>query len=342
MLNLTGVLLMTGLLTASPESPPLNRFEYREVQMGSLFTLVLYAKDEQTANAAARAAFDRVAALNKRLSDYDEQSELSQLCRTSEAGTPVKVSEELFYVLAQARELSQKTEGAFDVTVGPLVQLWRRSRRQRELPSEQRLKEAQPKVGYEKMKLSPDAQTVELLTADMRIDLGGIAKGYAADEALAVLRSRGIDRALLAASGDVVAGEGPPGEKGWRVGIAPLDAEAPSSRFVWLKNQAVSTSGDAFQFVEIGGVTYSHILTPKTGLGLTGRQSVSVVASKGISTDSLASAVSVLGRDEGLKLIDSLPDTAALIVYLDGAGKVQTVASKRWVGLPVELGVPNP
>ncbi len=319
--------------------------------MGVPFKLTLYAPDQATANKAADAAYSRVEQLNRIMSDYDPQSELNRLCRSSRPGHPhrgpghphrgpghphrgpghpVKVSRELLFILSRSLALSRRSGGAFDVTVAPVVKLWRRARRRKRLPDADRLAAARKLVGYRNLLLDPQAGTVELRVAGMRLDLGGIAKGYAGDEALSVLRQHGITRALIDAGGDVVAGDSPPGKTGWRIAIAPLqDPEGPPSRFLLVKNAAVATSGDAFQYVEIAGVRYSHIVDPHTGLGLTRRSSVTVIAPDGLTADSLASAVSVLGHERGLELIESTCRTAALVAELH-EGKPRTFTSKRF------------
>src|SRR5262249_49612111 len=143
-------------------------------------------------------------------------------------------------------------------------------------------------VGYKNIQLDKKARTVCLLKSGMQLDLGGIAKGYSADEALIVLRKIGIERALVAAGGDIAVSGPPPDAAGWKIGIAPLeDSEQKPSRYLMLRDAAVSTSGDAEQYVEIGGKRYSHIVDPRTGIGLVGRQSVTVVAPFGIFADSL-------------------------------------------------------
>src|SRR5262249_33783127 len=154
-------------------------------------------------------------------------------------------------------------------------------------------------------------------TPGMLLDLGGIAKGYAADESLKLLKEKfGITRALVAAYGDIACGDPPPGEDAWTVEIAPI-SKNQKQRSVKLANAAVSTSGDLEQFVVINGVRYSHILDPKTGLGLTGRRSVTVIAPKGITADSMTKAVSVLPPEQALKLVEDTPSAAAYIVVLD-------------------------
>jgi thiamine biosynthesis lipoprotein len=320
-------LALAGGLTAP--RPQLARFEYRERHMWALFQISLYAPDEATARRAARAAFDHVEELNGIMSDYLSTSELMRLCQKS-GGGPVRVSKDLFAILARAQEISELSDGAFDVTVGPVVRLWRRARRTKKLPDPGQLAKARALVGYRKMRLDPKQRTVQLLKVGMRLDLGGIAKGYAADAALAVLKKHGITRALVAAGGDIAAADGPPGSRGWKVGIAPLEnPDKKPTLYLRLKNAAVSTSGDAEQHVEIGGTRYSHIVDPRTGIGLVGRLSVSVVAPNGTTADAMTKVVSVLGPKRGLAIIDKLDGVAALVVRKTRTG-VERVESKRF------------
>ena len=183
--------------------------------------------------------------------------------------------------------------------------------------------------------LEVDAQTrtVTLLVPNMRLDLGGIGKGYAADEALRVLKSRGLDRALVAASGDIAVGNPPPNERGWRVGISGINARTNATRTVLLRNAGISTSGDTEQYIEIDGVRYSHIVNPATGLGLTERIQATVIGPDATTTDSLDTTVSVLGVTRGLALIESLPRTAALIVTKEN-GREQIFTSRRFKRIP--------
>jgi thiamine biosynthesis lipoprotein len=299
--------------------PALTRFEYAETHMGTKFQMIVYAADEKTARAATAAAFARVAVLDGIMSDYKPTSELMRLCDKA-GGEPVKVSEELSFVLTKAQEVSELSDGAFDVTVGPVVRLWRLARKTGRLPDPDDLKKALELVGYKNIKLAPKERTVQLPKPGMRLDLGGIAKGYAADEALAVLKKHGIHRALVAAGGDIAVSGPPPDKEGWTIGIQPLaPEEVKNPRHLILKNGGVSTSGDAEQFVEIDGKRYSHIVDPRTGLGLPGHRSVTVVAPNGITSDSLTKVASVLG-EEGLKLIEKQPGVSARIVLLTDKG----------------------
>jgi len=297
--------------------------------MGTLFSITLYAPNADAARAAFSAAFERIRKLDEILSDYKQNSELMQVCRSAHAA-PVMVSPELFTVLEASERLSQATDGAFDVTLGPVIRLWRQARIEKHLPNPEQLAAAARRCGYRNLVLDSAHRTVFLKLADMQLDLGAIAKGYAADEALAVLRAHGITRALVAASGDLAIGDAPPGQPGWRVGIDSLDT--PGSKFtrvLVVHNIAVSTSGDTEQYLEVGGTRYSHIIDPKTNLGLTQRIAVTVVASRGINADSLATAASVLGVQRGLGLIDRRNDAAALIVTRGPYG-TRTQESKRF------------
>lgn len=319
--NLAAALLL--LLTApgcrTSEHAPFQRYEFEQAQMGLPFRIVLYAERQATADTAARAAFARVAELNQVFSDYEEDSELSKLSRTSGSGRAVSVSDELWRLLAVAEATSRRSEGAFDITVGPLVQVWRRARRQRELPTLEVISEAKARVGWQKVVLDPHARTAQLLVPGMRLDLGSIAKGRALDEALRVLRRHGIPRALVTGSGDMAIGDPPPGRAGWRIELAPLDAPgAPPTRFLSLRNCGFATSGDLFQHVELGGKRYSHIVNPHTGIGLTDHSLVVVIAPDCLTANSLSTTTCVVGPTRGLALVKAMPGASARIVRQPG------------------------
>ena len=320
-------------LASGPANVSLARFTFTEPRMGTQFKIVLYAPDEATANKAARAAFKRIADLDLIMSDYRTTSELTQLCQQA-GGQPVHVSEKLFVVLSKAQHVSKISDGAFDVTVGPFVKLWRRARRTHQLPDPDALARARALVGYQNIQLDEKARTVQLLKPGMQLDLGGIAKGYTADQALAVLQKQGITSALVAAGGDIAVSDAPPDAKAWKIGIAPLeDPNRKPSRYLYLENAAVSTSGDGEQFVEINGKRYSHIVDPKTGIGLIGRQSVTVVARKGIDSDSLTKIVCVLGPKRGFKILDVIPGAASFAVFETDKG-LKTFESEFFSKIP--------
>lgn len=296
-------------------SHPLARFESTRPQMGLPFRIVVHATNEAHATSAIQAAFARIEELNGKLSDYDTDSELSQLSRTSGLGTNVVLSPDLWDVLTRSQELAHASAGGFDVTVGPIVNLWRKARRERQLPRPDLLRAARQRVGWQKLHLDPRHHTARLDVEGMRLDLGAIAKGYAVDAAMSVLAANGIHSALVSGGGDLAVSAAPPGRTGWQIELAPLDlTNSPPARFVLLQHAALATSGDVFQHVEIDGRRYSHIVDPRTGLGLTDHSLVTVIAPDCTTADSLATAVSVLGPDPGLRLIRGRHGVEARII----------------------------
>lgn len=320
--------VLAWLAVGQTPDRPLERFEFTQIQMGMPFHVAFYAADEASANAAAEAVYARIRQLNGIMSDYEPESELMRLCRTAGQGQAVPVGRDLLAVLSRAQALSRASDGLFDVSVGPLVRLWRTARRTKQLASDAEVAAARERVGYRNILIDETAGTVELLRTGMQLDLGGIGAGYAVDEALKVLSQRGIDRAMVDASGDIGVSGPPPGKPGWRIGIAPLEMNAAPSRYLSLDHAAVTTSGDVFQFIELDGKRYSHIIDPRTGLGLTERVSVTVVAMDCTTADSYAKAVVLLPPERGLKLIEETEAAAALVVRLRH-DKVETVESKR-------------
>jgi FAD:protein FMN transferase len=329
--------LMVTSSVATPPSDTLNRFTYTQYHMGVDARLVVYAPDQQTAEEACTAAFARIAALDSMMSDYRRDSELMRLCARA-GGPPVRVSPDLFLVLRRAQEVARESGGAFDVTVGPLVALWRKARKTHVLPDPAALKRARRLVGWQKLRLNEagageprfrdreslprsrrrgpgPGRTVRLTVRGMKLDLGGIAKGYAADEAQRVLKQHGITRALVQLGGDIVVSGPPPGADGWtiRVPNAGNDQGPADMRFA---DRAISTSGDTEQFVIIGGRRYSHVIDPRTGVALTNRVQVTLTAPDGLTSDPLSTALCVLGREDSGKLLQAYPGTKAYVQVL--------------------------
>jgi len=282
--------------------------------MGVRVRVVVYA-DQATAVRSTRAAFTRIAELDAVLSDYRLDSEISRLA--DRAGERVRVTDDLFAVMTQALSLARESGGAFDPTVGPLTQLWRSARAAGEPPPADRLARALALVGWENVSLDSTARTIRLAEPGMRLDLGGIAKGYVLDRAIGVLRQAGVTRALVEAGGDIVVGDPPPGRTGWHIEI-PGAAGEVARRATALAHAAVATSGDSEQFVEIDGVRYSHVVDPRTGLALTNGLSATVIAHHGAVADALATTATILGREAGLALIERF-GAIGLVRHRDGA-----------------------
>jgi FAD:protein FMN transferase len=320
------ILSLGVALAASPR--PLQRYEAVEPHMGTLAKITLYTNDEASATKAFRAAFDRISDLDQILSDYKPDSELNQLT-TKAVGQSVRVSKDLLVVLAASQELADATTGAFDVTQGPVVRLWREARAAGRLPGQTALREAEDRSGFRKLHVDVGQQTVRLDRPDMALDVGAIGKGYAASEAIAMLRGLGIRSALVAVSGDLAFSDAPPGQRGWRIDIHHDDpALANVPRVLELSNRAVSTAGASEQHADVRGQRYSHIIDPLSGMGLVDDITVTVVARSGLEADGLDTAVSVLGKDRGLALIESRAGVSALIVQRSNAGTTVSMSSR--------------
>lgn len=282
--------------------------------MGMEVRLVLYAAESSVARAAAASAFDRIRKLEDTMSDYRDESEVRRLMRR--VGEWVPVSADLFAVLADALTLARRSDGAFDPTVGPVVALWRTARKSGRLPASDSLSAARGRIGWRLVQLDSLRRAVRLAHPGMLLDLGGIAKGYILDQALRILRSAGVPRALLVAGGDIVAGEAPPGLTGWRIATEGA-GENFKRRAESLANAALSTSGDSEQFVEIDGMRYSHVVDPRSGLALTNRRRAYVIAASGAVSDGLSTAFTVADSSTIQRLLASYPGVMAEVVTVN-------------------------
>jgi len=316
-------------VTTAPATP----FEFVREKMGGPFRIVIYATDREAAERAGEAAFARIDQLDAILSDYRSDSEIVKLSQRTAAGPmtePVAVSDDLWRVLARGQAIAEQSGGAFDVTVGPFVRLWRRSRELHELPTRERIEATRPSVGYQHVRLDPHKHTVQLLAPRMRLDVAGLASGYVADQVVAAALAAGAVTALADAGGEISVGDPPPGEDHWTVAIQSLkNPEEMTGQYVKLRRACVTSSGDTRRFVEIDGRRYSHIIDPKTGVGLTRRIGATVVCPDGMTADALDTAVCVLGAERGIELIDKTPGAAGRITTIDGE-KVTVYESKRF------------
>ena len=296
--------------------------------MGVEWSITVFASDANAGRRAIDAGFVEAARIEQVLSDYDPASELSRLSAASPTPHPVAVGDDLWRVLIEADAMQRLSGGAFDLTVGPLTRLWRQSRRSGHLPRPDRLAAARGAVGWQHVTLDVERRTAALSRPGMRLDPGGIGMGYAVDRVLAVLADRGIDSAMVDASGDVGVSGPPPGTAGWRIRVDAVPG-ADDGDTVLLANAAVTTSGDARQFVEIEGRRYSHVVDPRSGIGVNGPAAVTVIAADCITADALATAANVLGPDDGPTVVALIPGAAARFFWLDGETP-RTVVTPGW------------
>ena len=303
------LLLLGGCIL--PEAAPLVRYNFDEPHMGTTVRVIFYAPSPELADHGRKAAFAVMKQVDDLMSDYKPDSELSRLSAAAGKG-PQLVSQPLYDVLQSSLDTAVASEGAFDITIGPLIRLWRRSRKDLRLPSPEELRAAKALVDYRKLRLDPAKRTVELLQPGMILDLGGIAKGYACDKGLAALRALGITKAMVDTGGGMALGDPPPDKPGWRIGML-----GDASKILQLANCGVSTSGDVEQYVEIDGVRYSHIIDPATGLGLTNRAMATVIAKDGLTSDALDTPICIMGAEKGLKMASSQKGVEAWTQWIE-------------------------
>jgi FAD:protein FMN transferase len=300
---------MTAWLPAwmTAAEPTLQRVQVSQFHMGMMVDLIVYSSAPADGQAACGEAFTRVAALNRILSDYEPESELNQLCAHAGKG-PLMISADLYQVLAIAQRVAEASHGHFDVTAAPVIGLWRRARTTHRIPDAAELSAAQALVGYSRLRLDPLLRTAELTQPGMRLDLGAIAKGYVGDQALAMLRNRGFSRAAFIAGGDMVFGDAPPASPGW-----PVRPAKPGLPDLHLRNCACSVSGDTEQFVEIGGVRYSHVLDAITGQPLSERRMCMIIAPLGQAADPLSTLGTLLPESDFTTVTASMPEVQSWV-----------------------------
>lgn len=295
-----------------------KRYDYARPLMGSVFNLSFYAPSDSLAQVASDSVFARINYLNGILSDYLDGSEVNRLSASAGQGQWVYVSDVLYNVLAQSQYFSAKTSGAFDCTMGPVVQLWRRATRRGYFPEKQQIKWARKAVGYRLVKIDHQQKRVQLKQKNMRLDFGAIGKGYAADQALEVLRHYHILSAFLDAGGDLAIGNAPPQQTGWRVEVSNDKQANTAPQTLILKNCGVATSGHTYRYLEHHGQRYSHIADPRTGVGLRTHVRTTVIASNGTAADALATAFSVLGVKKGQKMWQKMPQIGVWLIETNG------------------------
>ncbi len=313
-----GVLLVIALYTLIPKGPIEIDSNYRLV-MGTFAHVVVIAADRNAANKCVDAAFAEIHKVDDLMSRYKSDSQLSIVNRDG-FKRAVEVSDSLYEVLKRSVEFSKLTNGAFDITVGPSVDLFHSSEKTETAPSEEEIAQAKAKVGFEKLKLNDTNKTVSFTVEGMRLDLGGIAKGYAVDKAIEAAQKAGAVGAMVDIGGDIRCfGTAPHGKESWIIGLQNPSTNSGAGEDnilleLKLTHQAIATSGDYQQFVLIKDKRYSHIINPQTGTSTEGLSSVTIIADNTTDADALATAVSVMGMDMGLALIEKLPNTEAILI----------------------------
>lgn len=312
--------------------PQESIYEKTRLSMGTFVTLKVVAESKRSAEEIIDAAFGEVEKVDRLMSHYRADSEVSRLNEKAHIA-PLVVSPETFEVLLRSDEISRDSGGAFDITVGPLIELWQKAAKENRLPRPEKIAEARARVDYRKVILNKEKKTVSFAQPGISLDLGAIAKGYAMDKAIDAIRKRGATGALVDAGGDIYALGWRPDGKPWRIKIQDPAGGDSGLGVVQLKDKAVATSGNYRRFVEIEGKRYSHIIDPRSGLPAEGVASVTVIAPEATLADALATVLSLLGETEGLRLVESLEDVECLMVIGEKGGfrEVQSSGFSRFL-----------
>jgi len=304
-----------------PLSAQKKKFNFTETKMGSPFNLIFVASDSLKAKAIAQECFNLIDSLSQIFSDYDTSSEVSKI--NANAGlSPIKMTPALFNLVQLSEEAYLKSDGAYDISIGPLSLLWRTARKKNEFPTNSAVNAARKLVGFNQVQINKLSKTIYLPKMGMRLDFGGIAKGYIAQWVIDELKNRGITEALADAGGDIVMSSSPLNSEGWIVGVnIPETTDDLLSKKLELSNISVATSGDVYQYILKNGVKYSHIINPKTGYGVTSLRNVTVIAPSGGTADWLATACSILPMDLAKKVAQK--NHAQLLITTLEKGKIK-------------------
>jgi thiamine biosynthesis lipoprotein len=298
-----------------PSSQSSNLFKYHQVAMGTVIEITLIADDEEAANKASLQAFQEIKRLETLMSPWLDSSDVTRINRSA-GKERVKVSPETFEVIQKAQEISELSEGGFDITIGPLTELWRKAREKKIPPPVEDVKEKLGLVNFKNIEMDQEGK-VFLKKKDMAIDLSGIAKGYAVDRVFELLKSLGYRNLIVNAGGDLRVG-GLKNNQPWSIGIQnPRESKNILAR-ISVSDMAVATSGDYEKFFIYEGKRYHHIFNPKDGFPTDDCQSVTVLCKEGMIADALATAVFVLGAEKGYSLCQKLEGVDYIIVDKEG------------------------
>lgn len=286
-------------------------YEFSFPAMGTQVELKAFHHNPAEVQQAFAEVQRRVAELAAILTDYDPDSETRQLSTRAQQNW-VSVSDPLWQVLVASEHWQQLSQGAFDSSLGQLTQLWRKYRRAARQPSPEQLQWARQHSGWQYVELDREHQQVQFSCDDLRLDFGAIGKGYVVDQAFAVLEQHGLQRVLVNISGNMRAGEPPPGRGGWRIEIAPLERGGQPLRQMLVAHTALATSGDLWQFMVIDGIRRSHILDPRTGIGVAGPVCATVISPTATNADALATTACILGFDAAQQIASRLDNTELL------------------------------
>ncbi len=315
------------LLCIIPAFSQEKRYRFTEQKMGSTFEITFYHADSIKAQLLAKNAYKIIDSLNNSFSDYFDLSEIGIIAKNAGNGLSINISKDLLNIFIESKKAYERSFYTFDITLGPLTKLWRQTKKEKKLPNKNQLHNTILNTGVQYLWVDSVKNQARLTKKNMSIDLGGIGKGYAAQKVFEYFLRNDISQVLIDAAGNMAIGNPPPGENNWKIGVEiPSNSNFLNNKILKLNKIAISTSGDAYQFVEINGKKYSHILNPKTGLGLQNQRQVTVLCENATKADWLSTAICILPIKKGLILAKN--EKAEVLIIENKANKLVEYKSK--------------
>jgi FAD:protein FMN transferase len=335
---LTAVLF--GIAIIPNTAPPEQMFSQARPAMGTTFTIFVYAANQEKASEYFEIAFDEIERVEEALSDYRPTSELSRINRLA-ANEPVTTDPEVFKFLQTSMDFSRKSDGAFDITVGPLMRAWGFFRGRGHYPTPEELSNARKSTGWEHVHLDPEKRSVRFDIQGMSLDPGGIGKGYVVERVVNLLREVGVKTALVdAGSSTIYAMGAPPGKNGWTIQVPRPGDRGHSISTVVLRDTSLSTSGNYEKFFTLNGKIYCHIMDPRTGEPVQGTLQTTVITPNATDSDALSLIMFVMGAKNSEKLLDEIPGTSGMWVL--GEPQKSSVIRWHWPGTSATASINLP
>ena len=316
----------TAQKTEAQHNKVVSAFEYKFPAIGTLVTFKAFSDDEKKVERAFTQARERVEALGNRFSDYVDNSE-ARLLPQQAADRFIEPSDEMKELLQNSARWHRQSLGTFDASLGTLTKLYRKYRRREVLPPQAKITAALQHCGWSKVELSPSG-AIKILDRELQLDFGAIGKGFIVDKAFETLQSQGLDICMVDISGNIRCGAPPPGYPGWKVAVAPMKKGGKPLRQIEIANQAIATSGDLWQYVVVDGVRRSHIIDPRTGVGVVGPVSASVIAQSATDADAMATASCILTTKQALKIAEE--QKLEVLIAHNSQGRLNVVCSEAF------------
>ena len=296
-----GILYLLLLTAVSKHSVAQHRVEASVQKMGTTFRIVSFVEDSISWNAVIERCWEKLDEVDRTFSNYRADSEASKIVQRFDSDYWIPISQSMWEVVQFSLNLSEASSGAFDITIGPLSKLWRRAFRRDQFPNTTSINEAVKLVDYRQIEINHHAPQLQIRQEGMQLDFGGIAKGFAVDEVFKILRDGGYSVSLVDGGGDIYAGDPPPEQKGWSVRVSNPDS------VIIIANKAIATSGDTFQHLEWEGKRYSHIIHPRTGLGIETPNVLTVLSDRCMEADALASVALITTQGQLAEILERFP-----------------------------------